>query len=791
LLQAPQPAHPKSLARALINDCTAAPVPFLLVFDDYHVITESAIHEAVAYLLDRLPPHLHLLITSRTDPLLPLPRLRARGQLTELRTADLRFTAQETADFLQQAMGLNLSSAQVSALEARTEGWIAGLQMAALSIQGLERADDVSAFVTDFAGSHRYIFDYLTDEVLQQRPPNTRTFLLETSILDRFNASLCAAVTGQKESQAIIESLEKANLFLFPLDEHRQWYRYHQLFAAFLQHRLLRRPEQERDTLHLRAANWFETNESPDQAIKHYGEANAYENIAELIKQYGAQTIQPGQLNRLQRWLHALPAEHVQSDPLLAMLQAWIHYFEQQTGQVAIWVERALNRLENAGGASLGGDKQLRGSLVGLRSWLAAQHGDFKRAVRLAETALVNLAETESVWRGIVTIFWGQALFGEGRTAEAIAAYERVLQHNDETANWITTSAISNAIGMTLTLRGRLNEAHFQLDKFIAILTALGQEPTASGLRLQRLAIMYERNELETAGEELLQLRSFAQYGFGLETGRYHFLSALYYAAVGDAEATLSRLSQAEEDVASWAEPHERALALASIMRVYVRLGHLQEPFAWLQSATVDRNNLTLLRVSEYLAMADITRFHASRQAQQEALALLEAVHILCDEAQTYGIKIDVFCLQALLMASIDDEQGALAALGNALILAEPEGYVRTIVDFGPPMVRLLRAAEQRKIHADYARFLLTQFSHLSEEQTKVVHRHVNVEPLSARELDVLTYLATHLTGPEIADHLTISLNTLKTHTRNIYGKLGVHSRHDAVVRGQELGLLA
>lgn len=791
LLRAPQPASPKSLATALINDCAAALTPFVLVFDDYHVIVDNVIHESVAFLLDHPPLQLHLVIISRTDPLLPLPRLRARGHMTELRTEDLRFRAAEAAAFLQQHMGLNLTAKQVAALETRTEGWIAGLQLAALSIQGMTEEAEITAFLADFTGSHRYIFDYLTDEVLAQRPPETKSFLLETAVLDRFNADLCTAVTGNPASQSILHTLESANLFLFPLDDKRQWYRYHPLFADLLRHRLSQRPKRERDRLHRQAARWFEANGMVDPAVRHYKEAADQESVVRLIKQQGSETLQPGQLSRLQRWLDVLSPDQIQSDAWLAFLRAWICYFEQKTEQGSIWVEHAQQQLEVTGDLPDGGANQLRGSVIGLQSWLASQQGDFKRAIRLAGQALDIMPESESIWRGKVYVFLAEGLAGEGRTTEAIAAYEKSLEKDSQASNWITVSAITAGIWMKYVLRGRLNEAKVQLDRIIARVTSLEQPLTASSPRMARLAILYEQNDLAATGSELSDLRTIAQYDQGIATARYQLFSALYSTAVNDRENALTTLLQMEEGISSWTTPDEKARAMARLMRIYLRLERPQKPLAWLQAVSMDQDNLTLLRIDEYLATADILRFSDSFEARQDGLELMEAVHKLCDDAETYGIKIEVYCLQALLMEATHNAKGALDAIRHALTLAESEKYVRTFVDFGQPMASLLHQAVTRHVHPQYARFLLTQFSRNKlEPERDGAKRQRTVEPLSVRELEVLSLLTTYLTGPEIASRLQISINTYKTHTRNIYSKLGVSSRAAAVVQAQELGLL-
>jgi LuxR family transcriptional regulator, maltose regulon positive regulatory protein len=306
-LRSPQPPPIESVLTALINEVAATPNHFALVLDDYHIIEAAPIHDAIAFLLEHLPPRMHLVIASRTDPPLPLARLCARGQMTEIRTADLRFTSGEAAAFLKDAMGLELAAEDVEALERRTEGWIAGLQLAALSVQDQE---DVSGFIKAFTGSNRYVLDYLAEEVLQKQPEQVQAFLLQTSILDRLSGALCDAVTGKDDGQAMLERLEHANLFTVPLDQERRWYRYHHLFSDFLRGRLQQIQPERVPELHRRAAWWFEYRGLVTEAMGHVLNAEDFERAARMVEQNRVAMITRGELNTLLGWLQALPDEY-------------------------------------------------------------------------------------------------------------------------------------------------------------------------------------------------------------------------------------------------------------------------------------------------------------------------------------------------------------------------------------------------------------------------------------------------------------------------------------------------
>lgn len=789
-LRSPKFVDPGPVLVSILNEIADTPLEMILVLDDYHLIGSQEVHDTLNFFLERKPPSVHLVLLSRVDPPLSLGRLRANDELSEIRSADLQFSVEESIDLLDRVMSLDLKRDQVGALNARTEGWVAGLQMAGLSIKKLDRPGQVDAFVDDFTGSHRHIFDYLTDEVLAHQSLEIQTFLLQTSLLDRFNASLCKAVTGVEDSQAMLESLESSNLFLFPLDEDRRWYRYHHLFATSLQRRLRYHPDLLAEKLHLLAADWFEAHGMVDRAIQHLQDAHNLEGMARLVRQYGAEALQPGRLSRLQGWLDALPLEVVQDDVVLAGLQAWIFYFEQQTDHTFTWVEHVQHAVEKSPGEKYENPTEPWGTVLGLQSWVACQRGDYQRGVQLAQAALDALPESDHPWRGKIYILLAEAFAGVGRPADSIVAYEMSFQYNQEASNWIATSAILANIWMTKVLRGYLNEAKQKLDQAISTLTKLGQPFNASTLRLARLAILYEQNDLTQVSIELSDLWKFIQFDSTIATARHHYLSAKYYTSVGERDMAYRSLQRLEEAAASWSTPDEQARVVGDCMRLYLRLGERIKPEAWLRSVEYDLNNLTLLRNDEYLAIADVLRFSNSPQARQEGLQLVDALLEYCDNLQVYGIKIEVYCLKAMLLAEEGDAGGALTPLERALSTGESEGYVRTFVDFGEPLADLLNVAAAHDIHSEYVTFLLTQFP---ETAGLTADRKVEqdlIEPLSERELEVLSLLASHLSGPEIAAQLHISHNTLKTHTRNIYGKLGVRRRNKAVINAQELGLL-
>ncbi len=808
LLQSPQPAPPKSLAAAFINDCTAVAAPFILILDDYHTITETPTNEAVAFLLDNLPPHLHLIITSRTDPLLPLPRLRARGQMMELRTDDLRFSAAEAAIFMQQVMGLTLSIEELSALEARTEGWIAGLQMAALSLQGLKADDEVAAFVADFTGSHRYIFDYLTDEVLKKRPSGTRCFLQQTSILNRLSGPLCNAVAEIDNGQSILEQLDAANLFIVPLDNERRWYRYHHLFADLLQHRLQSSYPDKVPQLHHRASLWYEKNDMPVEAIKYALNGQDPQRAGLLVEQNGRAWLASSQLGLLLRWLSPLPASLIQARPNLGLYHAWAMALINQFDKVEPALQAAEATFQDArsnpdmlrdlGLGQLQERAMFHGYTAVCRAALARSRGDFQQSIIFLEQALELFDNKDMSGRSVAELYLGYALWMSGDVPAAHDAFVQARQSGRDSNQLLTFVSAMDALGKILLELGGLREAddlhQRALDLAGAQTLQAGLHPPGVGLAHNGLAgLFYERNDLESAtnhADKAVEL--FKPWGVTENLlDSYDVL-----ARINLAQSDVSRaLSLAQTAVSLVQDPHVpdwlQAVILARqarlrIMAEKVQPGQVTAVARWAAEAGLDPDEQpSYQRELEYILLV---RLLQAQGKQDKALALLNRLAHEAETGARSGRLIEIVILKAISLQDIGKRNQALSTLKQALSLAEPQGYLRIFVDEGPPMALLLAQAETRDIAPRYARKILHAFPDMPASKTAV--RQPLLHLLSERELEVLSFLPTGLTGPQIAEKLYLSNNTVKTHMKNIYSKLNVNSRAEAIARAQALSLI-
>ena len=814
LLQSPQPAPIKSLATAFINDCTVASTPFILTLDDYHNITDLSVNEAVAFLLDKLPPQLHLVITSRSDPLLPLPRLRARAQMIELRTDDLRFTADEAVSFFQQVMGLDLSVEEVSALEARTEGWIAGLQMAALSIQELKAGDEISAFIADFTGSHRYIFDYLTDEVLRKRPPGTRDFLLQSSILNHLSGPLCNAVTANENGQAILEQLDAANLFIVPLDHKRRWYRYHHLFADLLQHRLRSAYPEQVPHLCQRASIWFEKQDMPEEAIRYAVNGQDWERAARLVELNGRAWLASSQLGHLLHWLQALPHWLVQERPSLGLFYGWAMALTNQFDKV----EPALQAAEATFQAALVDphkmvelgidDPQLqamfRGYLATCRAALARSRGDLLESITLLNQALDLFDKDDWTGRSVAQLYLGYALWMIGDVPAARDAFVLARQFSQQGNQLLTFVAAMDSLGKILLELGELRQADELHHQALALAgeqtLETGQPAPGIGVAHSGLAaVLYERNDLETALIHAAKgIEIFKPWGVTEHLLDSYDILARIKLAQGDVSSALSLAQTAvslvqEPQVPDWLQ----AVIMARQARLQLMAGRTQSEqmdtvARWATEAGLDPNDQpSYLRELEYILL---TRLLLSAGQSNTALPLLSRLERQAENGARYGRLVEILLLKAIALNDIEKRDEALSTLEQALTLAEPQDYTRIFVDEassgrGQPMARMLAQAASSGIKPRYVSQLLRAFPQTPSSKTAV--RQPLLHPLSERELEVLAMLTSHLSGPEIAEQLHISLNTFKTHTRNIYSKLNVNSRGSAVSRAQKLGLLS
>jgi len=803
LLQSPEPPGEAALV-TLLNDLDAISDDVVLVLDDYHVIDARDVQDGMAFLLEHLPPQIHLVIASRADPALPLARLRGRGELVEIRAADLRFTPDEAAAYLNEVMGLVLTARHVAALEGRTEGWIAALQLAALSLQGRE---DVAAFIAGFAGDDRYIVDYLAEEVLQRQPEHVRHFLLQTSILDRLSGPVCDAVTGQDGGKAKLAALERGNLFVVPLDDRRRWYRYHQLFADVLQAHLLDEQPDDVPDLHLRASAWYEQNGEPSEAIRHALAAGDFERAADLVELAIPAMRRDRQEAAMRGWLKALPEELVRVRPVLSAGFAGTLLAGGELEGVEARLRDAERWLDGATGTRKGPQapsaemvviddeefRRLPATIEVYRAALALVRGDVLATVRHARQALELSPEEDHLGRAAAAGLLGLAFWASGDLEAGHSAYAECMAGLRRAGHIADTFGCAIALADIRLVQGRLGEAMRTYEQ------ALQRAPEQGGSVLRGTADMYvgmselhrERDDLPAATQQLLRSQELGEHT-GLPQNRYRWRVAMarIRQAEGDLGGALDLLNEAERLYVSDFFPNVRPVP-ALRARVRVAQGGLGEALAWVRERGLSvEDDLSYLHEFDHITLARVllARYateHAERSIQ-EATRLLERLLQAAEEGQRTGSVIEILVLQALAHQARDDIPAALASLQRAVTLAEPEGYVRIFADEGPPMASLLRAVAKQGLAQNYVRRLLAA---VTKTEDSAPASQGLIEPLSARELDVLRLLGTDLGGPDIARELVVSLNTVRTHTKNIYAKLGVNNRRAAVRRAKELDL--
>lgn len=801
-LQSPPPPPLDVLLTGLLNEIAHAPSTFILVLDDYHLVNAGQVDAVLTFLLEHLPPQLHLVITTREDPALPLPRLRARNQLTELRSADLRFTPAEAAAFLDQAMGLTLAAAEVAALERRTEGWIAGLQLAALSMQGRQ---DVAGFIQDFSGEHHHVAAYLVEEVLQRQPEAIRDFLLQTSILDRLNGALCEAVTEQPDAAARLETLRRGNYFLIPLDDRRTWVRYHHLFVDVLRACLVAEQPALAPRLHQRASAWYAQQGLTADAIHHALAGQDFAQAAALIEQASPALRRSRQEQMILGWLQRLPEEMFQNRPVLSvdyalalLVSGATHGVEERLRAAERWLAAAPSLPSDMVVVDHAELRRLPGMIALARAGLAMAQGDVAGAATCAQQVRDLATDDDHATRGGAAGFLGLVAWTHGDLETAHRTFSEGLAHFELDGN--VADAIAGAIILAdiRLAQGRLHQAQRTYEQGLRLATTQrayvlrGAADMHAGL--SELAV--ERNDLHAAAQHLQHCQELGEHnGFPQHPYRWRVARALLLQASGDLDAALTLLDAAEAVYAGDYSPNVRPVAALKV-RVWIAQGRLRQARAWAQDRGLSTaDDLSYLREFEHITLL---RLLLARQPSRPLLheAVTFMVRLL-DAAEAGGrirSVIELLILQALTHHRQADTPAALAAVAQALTLAEPEGYMRIFLDGGAEMATLLRQAVASGIMPDYANELLSAFTneHLSPELPHIPAPAVAplVEPLSQREMDILRLFATELSGPEIAQELVIALSTVRTHTKNIYGKLNVNSRQAAVRRAVELGLL-
>ncbi len=806
VLQSPQPPPPEAMLTALLNEITTISDHFVLVLDDYHVIDATLVDTALSFLLEHLPPQMHLVITTREDPQLPLARFRVRDQLTELRAADLRFTPAEAARFLSQVMELDLSAEDIAALEGRTEGWIAGLQLAALSMRG---RDNIGQFVRAFAGDNRYIVDYLVDEVLQRQPEPVRNFLLQTAILDHLNGSLCDAVTGQERGQVQLEALERGNFFVVPLDDTRQWYRYHHLFAEVLAAQLRAEQPDRVSTLHRRASTWYEQHGSAADSIRHALAAQDFGRAANLVERAWPAMRRMRQDTTFLGWLRALPDEVLHCRPVLSVAYALVVLASGELAGVEHLLRSAERWLDTTAAMGARPDapaaamvvvddeafRHLPGTIALARAGLALARDDVPATVTYARQALDLAPEDDHLTRGGAAGFLGLAAWTSGDLAAAHRTYAEGMAHLQMAGNIADTINGAITLAALRMAQGHLHEAMRTYEHALRLATAHG-DPVLRGtadLYVGMSEIECERNDLPAATQHLASQQVLGEHtGFPQNRYRWRVAMARIREAQGDLAGALDLLDEAERLYMRDFSPNVRPIA-ALKTRVWLAQGRLGDALGWARAQGLSaQDDLSYGREFAHITLARVllTQYTIDRadHFMRETIGLLDRLLQAAEAGERTGSVIEILVQLSLAHQAHGDLPAALVPLSRALTLAEEEGYVRMFVDVGAPMAELLiRMKDEGGRMKEYIRKLLAAFGKQEDVHPSSLIPHPLMEPLSARELDVLRLLRTDLSGPEIARELMVSLHTLRTHTNNIYTKLGVTNRRAAVRRAQSL----
>jgi LuxR family maltose regulon positive regulatory protein len=771
-----------AVVATLLNELHGLDRDLALVLDDFHVVDHVDVQEGVAQLLEHLPERVQIVLATRVDPPLPLARLRARGELVELRAADLRFTGDEATAYLNGAMGLDLAADDLETLEARTEGWIAALQLAALSMQG---RDDVRTFIAGFAGDDRFIVDYLVGEVLQRQPESVRRFLVETSVLDRLQGSLCDAVTGTTGGKAALEALDRENLFVIPLDDRREWYRYHHLFADVLRARLLDAdPELPRE-LHRRASAWYADHGAPSDAVRHALAARDFASAAALAELALPAMRRNRQDAILREWAEVIPIDVIAERPVLAiglvgvlLSSGHLDRVERSLRDVEEWLELSPDARDRTGMVVV--DEAQRRTLPGAiemyRAAIALMEGDTEATVAHARRVLAVAPDDDELSRAAAHALLGLAAWSEGDLDGAFAAYTEAIAGMRRVGHVADILGCSIAMADIRVAQGRLREAQRLYEQGLQLVADHGTGPLrgVADMHVGLAEILRERDDREAAAEHLRLARELELFG----TPQYPYRSRAVLAglrlAEGDTAGCLALLEEAEGVYDTDMSPAVRPVA-ARRARTQVLMGDLGAARAWARERGLSTDDeVRYVTEFEHITLAIILVNDAARERDlQSVSAMLDRLLANAEAGGRGSSMIEILAVHALTYDARGDTAAALAALRRALDLAEPEGYVRVFAFLGP------RLHDLREALATGA--TPTRATGPKEQGL--------VDPLSDRELDVLRLLRSDLNGPDIARELIVSLNTLRTHTKSIYSKLGVNSRREAIRRADELGL--
>lgn len=791
LMESPSPPPAETILSMLINQVALIDERIILVLDDFHLIDNQEIMKSMTYLLDNQPENFHLMVTTREDPFFPLSRLRARDQITEIRAADLRFTEAEVKEFLINVMELQLSDEESKALETRTEGWITGLQLAAISLRGRK---DTHNFIDRFSGNNRLVLDYLIEEVVTQQPDEIQSFLLKTSILNRLSGPLCNTVTEEESGQKILEMLERSNLFIIPLDNERLWYRYHHLFSDLLRQMLYRTAKDKLNSLHQKAGEWYTRNGLPDQAIEHFFKAEDYHRAVQLIEDQADVCWTRGEHSKLQYWLETLPVELLFSNPNLCVFHAWEQFTNGQQDVVEATLQVVEKLVSNPDSQRESDRMRIQGRVATIRAFLAFHKGDSEAIIQHAQLALDYLPEDDIVWRNTAYVPLGDAFY--------------LARHVEDTAQirletWETSKTIGNIYMeliasmkycVTLRQQGKFDmiKEICQQQMILAKENGLSLSPEAGWILAVWGEVLAEQGDLDQAVKKTREGKKLANGGYIgiLYVCNRHLIIALY--SSGDFAGVEEIIQEVEEYGWDRLPPWITIEIKAWQLRLWLAQGKIEETSQWLTEQGMEvTGNPDRFNEREYLTLV---RFLIAKGHPSDTLDLLERVYTNANDRGDISRAIEILNLKALAMQAAGNTQQALNALEQSLNLAEPRSFLYTYINEGPSMERLLHDALSRNVSREFVQKLLNYFPvehpEVNRQQKMISHGSELIEPLTDRELDVLRLIAAGLSRQEIASKLFVSVNTIKTHARNIYQKLGINSQMQAVSKARNLGLL-
>jgi LuxR family maltose regulon positive regulatory protein len=776
LLQSPQLSSNTAILSSLINDLTTYEKNFVLILDDYHSIEQQEIHDSFNYLIDHMPPQMHVIIASRSDPPLQLSQLRVRNHLLEIRQSDLRLQPEEANEFLNHCMGLNLSTSQVDILESRTEGWVAGLQLAALS---LKEKDDVGAFINTFSGSHRFVIDYLADQVIANQPPEVKSFLQKTAILDRFTAQLCDEITGRDDSKVFLQYLEEINLFLIPLDDQREWFRYHHLFLDYL--RVDIEADIQRD-IHLKVSEWYLEQGLYPEAVKHAILSEDTGQTIEAVLKAAPLAIEKATFTTLFGWFDALPDQVVRQNAMLSLYKSFALFFTDSYREALPYAIAAKENIPKDIPSST------YGQLLCIQAHISMFQGDLKDVIRTSRDALEYLAEEDTFFRSLTLNVLGQVLEMKGDVVSAVDVYRQGFDSGYQAGEVIGTMVVFTNLVISLNELGRLREAEAICQKLYAELNqeAMAGDSLANTVYLPWSHLSYEENNLEEARKQaqtvldallknnITQGVVLAQYvlaKINLINHDWDQLSQL----VADGRQVANRTGTANT---------HGALLSALAAEANLKRGNSDAVKQWVEEMGFKPED----RPHHWVEWPyfTYTRYLLSQNQTQEAKQLLSTMGKSAQEGQRFRKLLTIYILEALVELSLEDHNSAVQRLEAALSIAAPQGYRRAFFDEDPAILELL--PEVRHIAPDFVDALL---AYIDSPPDKLFRSDQLYEALSERELEVLNLVAKGYSNRQIAEALYVTLGTVKKHLNNIFGKLQVKNRTQAVASARELNILS